>query len=67
MLEELVYEQANKYDQQCLRLLMDFQWQTAGNVQTFKLQEELAEVKSRFEVQTQLTAENKELKEQLAK
>ena len=67
MLEELVFEQSSKYDQQCLRLLMDFQWQTAGNAHTLKLQDELAEVKTRFEIQTQLTKENKELKEQLAK
>ena len=46
---------------------MDFQWQTAGNAHTLKLQDELAEVKTRFEIQTQLTKENKELKEQLAK
>ena len=48
VLEELVFNQPNKFDQQCLRLLMDFQWQTAGNTQTLKLQEELVQVKKHF-------------------
>lgn len=46
---------------------MDYQWQASSNAQTFKLQDELAQVKARFEVQTKMTMENKELKDQLAK
>ena len=61
-----MFNQPNKFDQQCLRLLMDFQWQTAGNTQTLKLQEELVQVKKHFQKQQQMTVENRELQEQLA-
>ena len=54
VLEDMISNQANKYDSKSLRLLMDFQWQTAANAQTLKLQEELASVKARFENQTKI-------------
>lgn len=46
--EEIVFGQGNKFDSQSLRLLMDFQWQNVSD-KTSKLQEELSEMKQRFE------------------
>lgn len=44
-------------------MLMDYSWQAASNASTQKLQEELALIKTKFEVQTKTQVENKELKE----
>ena len=54
VLDELISNQASKYDSKCLRLLMDFYWQTAANSQTLKLKNEFASVKARFENQTKI-------------
>lgn len=64
--EEIVFSQGNKFDSQSLRLLFDYQWQN-GSVQTTKLQDELAQVKARFESQTRFASENKDLRDQLLK
>ena len=42
---------------------MDYQWQRAGDSQTTKLHDELDQIKKRFHAQSQMSLENRELKE----
>ena len=40
-IEDLIMCQQNQYDSQCMRMLMDYQFKVAGEMQNKKLQDEL--------------------------
>ena len=47
-IEDLILCQQNQYDSQCMRMLMDYQFRVAGEMQNKKLQDELQVVQKRF-------------------